>query len=139
VIADTDVLIDYLNDVEPAVSAVAAALERDDLVTTVISRFELLRGAARARRPAPLRTLVEALDALPLESAAADRAAALSRELEERGEPLDRADCLVAGIVLIAGEALLTRNRRHFGRVPGLRLAPLSGTGGDQEGEASAS
>ena len=126
-IADTDVLIDYVNGAEPAASAVAAALRREELVTTVITRFELLRGAARARRPGPLRTLVERLDALPLEAAAADRAAALSRELEERGERLDRADCLVAGIVLVAGEVLLTRNRRHFSRVPGLRLAPVFG------------
>jgi predicted nucleic acid-binding protein len=130
VIADTDVLIDYVNGAEPAASAVAAALRRDELVTTVIARFELLRGVARARRPGPLRILVERLDALPLEAAAADRAAALSSELEERGEPLDRADCLVAGIALVAGEILLTRNRRHFSRVPGLRLAPLSGDGG---------
>ena len=130
-IADTDVLIDYVNGTEPAASAVAAALRGDELVTTVITRFELLRGAARARRPGPLRTLVDQLDALPLEAAAADRAAALSRELEERGEPLDRADCLVAGIALVAGEILLTRNRRHFSRVPGLRLAPLSGDGGE--------
>ena len=129
-IADTDVLIDYVNGAEPAASAVAAALRGDELVTTVITRFELLRGAARARRPGPLRTLVDQLDALPLEAAAADRAAALSRELEERGEPLDRADCLVAGIALVAGEILLTRNRRQFSRVPGLRLAPLSGDEG---------
>ena len=130
-IADTDVLIDYVNGAEPAASAVAAALRGDELVTTVITRFELLRGAARARRPGPLRTLVDQLDALPLEAAAADRAAALSRELEERGEPLDRADCLVAGIALVAGEILLTRNRRHFSRVPGLRLAPLFGDEGE--------
>jgi predicted nucleic acid-binding protein len=131
VIADTDVLIDYVNDVEPAASAVAAALRRQDLVTTVISRFELLRGAARARRPAPLRALLEGLDALSLETAAADRAAALSSVLEERGEALDRADCLVAGIALAAGETLLTRNRSHFERVPGLRLAPLRETEDD--------
>lgn len=138
-IADTDVLIDYLNDAEPGASAVAAGLRRDDLVTTVISRFELLRGAAHARRPAPLRVLVGALRALPLESAAADRAATLSRELEERGEALDRADCLVAGIALVAGEALLTRNHRHFRRVPGLRLVPFPGDEEEREGEPSSS
>jgi tRNA(fMet)-specific endonuclease VapC len=35
------------------------------------------------------------------------------------------ADCLIAGIALAEDEALLTRNRRHFERVPGLRLVDL--------------
>lgn len=64
------------------------------------------------------------LKAVPLGAVAADRAAAISRELEERGEALDRADCLIAGIVLSAGDPLLSRTYRHFARVPGLRLAP---------------
>lgn len=123
-IADTDVLIDYLNGMEPGASAVAEALRRRELATTVISRFELQRGARRARRPGPLQTLLARLKAVPLGAAAADRAAAISRELEERGDALDRADCLIAGIVLSAGDTLLSRNYRHFARVPGLRLAP---------------
>lgn len=124
-IADTDVLIDYVNNAEPAASVVAAALRRRELVTTVISRFELQRGAARARRPGPLQNLITLLDALPLNAAAADRAAAVGRDLEQRGETFDRVDCLIAGIALVNREALLTRNRSHFGRVPGLRLMPL--------------
>jgi len=32
------------------------------------------------------------------------------------------ADCLIAGIVLTVGGTLLTRNRREFERVAGLRL-----------------
>ncbi len=35
------------------------------------------------------------------------------------------ADSLIAGIVLTTGATLLTRNRRHFERVPDLRLATL--------------
>lgn len=123
-IADTDVLIDYLNGMEPGASAVAEALRRRKLATTVISRFELQRGAPRARRPGPLQKLLARLEAVPLGAVSADRAAAISRELGERGEALDRADCLIAGIVLSAGDTLLSRNHRHFARVPGLRLAP---------------
>jgi tRNA(fMet)-specific endonuclease VapC len=45
------------------------------------------------------------------------------RALELRGEPIGMADSLIAGIVLQHGGTLLTRNRRHFERVEGLRLA----------------
>jgi predicted nucleic acid-binding protein len=33
------------------------------------------------------------------------------------------ADSLIAGIVTSNGGTLLTRNRRHFERIPGLKLA----------------
>lgn len=41
------------------------------------------------------------------------------------GEPIGMGDSLIAGIVLAHGETLMTRNRRHFGRVEGLRIATL--------------
>jgi hypothetical protein len=43
--------------------------------------------------------------------------------LERSGAAIGMADSLIAGIVLSAGGDLLTRNRRHFERVPGLKLA----------------
>jgi predicted nucleic acid-binding protein len=36
------------------------------------------------------------------------------------------ADSLIAGIALARGGSLLTRSRRHFERVGGLRLADLN-------------
>lgn len=50
-------------------------------------------------------------------------AATVRRELRSRGEDGGMADSLIAGIALAAGAELLTRKRRHFGRVPSLRLA----------------
>jgi predicted nucleic acid-binding protein len=41
------------------------------------------------------------------------------------------ADSLIAGIVVVHHGVLLTRNRRHFERVPGLALGRMSRTDGD--------
>jgi predicted nucleic acid-binding protein len=49
-IADTDVLIDYLTGRGDGATLVAAELRRGTLQTTVVTRFELLAGA-RTRRP----------------------------------------------------------------------------------------
>jgi tRNA(fMet)-specific endonuclease VapC len=61
--------------------------------------------------------------ALPLDAAAADRAAAVRRTLEKQGRSIGMGDSLIAGIVLAQQGALLTRNRSHFERVPGLLLS----------------
>ena len=63
------------------------------------------------------------MPALPLDERAADAAAEIRRTLERSGHPIGMADGLIAGIVVSNEGALLTRNRQHFERVPGLRLA----------------
>jgi len=47
------------------------------------------------------------------------------RTLEKSGASIGMADSLIAGIALVHNATLLTRNRKHFARVTGLRLAVL--------------
>lgn len=121
--ADTDVLIDFLAGKGKSAEHVSREMERGELVTTTIARFELLSWMT-PRSEKALRSLLEALPALPLDSTAADRAE-VRRPLERSGEPIGMGDSLIAGIVLEVGGHLLTRNTRHFARVKGLRLVAL--------------
>ena len=121
-VADTDVLIDFLAGKGEA-DTVERLLARGALGTTTITRFELLCGARTAAQLTRITRLLETLPALPLNERAADAAADIRRTLERSGHPIGMADSLIAGIVVSDGGALLTRNRRHFERVPGLRLA----------------
>ena len=127
IVADTDVLVDFLAGWEPMAGRVARQLALGILQTTVISRFELLSGARTVRQKASIQQLLAALPALPLDEEAADRAAEARRDLERSGVPIGMADSLIAGIALVHNGVLLTRNRRHFERVAGLRLADFGG------------
>jgi predicted nucleic acid-binding protein len=111
IVADTDVLIDYLHDRGEA-DAVDFSLSRGVLRTTVITRFELLSGAKTARQQARVRQLLDAIPSLDLDDQAADTASEIRRSLERSGATIGMADSLIAGIVLSAGGDLLTRNRR---------------------------
>jgi predicted nucleic acid-binding protein len=122
IIADTDVLIDYLEGRDPGAEAVSLALEHDQLKTTVISYFELLSGARRRHERAAILALLESIRVLPLDLAAAHRAADVRLQLEGSGVGIGMGDSLIAGIALDADAKLLTRNRRHFARIPGLLL-----------------
>jgi tRNA(fMet)-specific endonuclease VapC len=121
-IADTDVLIDFLAGKGEA-DAVEELLRRGALRTTVITRFELLSGAKSAKQLARLVQLLGAVPSLGLDDAAADAASEIRRSLERTGNAIGMADSLIAGIVASNGGTLMTRNRRHFERVPGIRLA----------------
>lgn len=125
IVADTDVLIDFLEDVAPAAGRVARELEHGGLATTAVTRFELLAGARTERQQRVCAELLAALRCLPLDERAADRAAEVRRGLETHGMAIGMGDSLIAGIVLAHQGILLTRNRRHFERIPDLALGAL--------------
>ena len=125
IVADSDVLIDFLAGRDPAAARVEIELGTDTFATTAVSRFELLAGARDRVAEGVVRRLLDALPTLPLERESADQAAAVRRALEGRGASIGMADSLIAGIVLVHDGILLTRNRMHFERVEGLKLASL--------------
>jgi tRNA(fMet)-specific endonuclease VapC len=121
ILADTSVLIDYLNKREPHFGRVRDLLLKRQLATTVITRYELLVGSRPASEE-PIRSLLAALPCRPIDVAIADRAGALGNELERTGQRIGAADTFIAAIALVNGDALLTGNRQHFSRVNGLDL-----------------
>lgn len=124
-IADTDVLIDYLQGEGPTAARIALEIEHAQLCTTAVTRFELRAGARTSRQQKVVEQLLAALPCLPLDAVAADRAADVRRSLEMRGASIGMGDSLIAGIAMAHRGVLLTGNRRHFERVPGLALGTL--------------
>lgn len=124
-VADTDVLIDFLEGAEPAARRIGLELEHRGLATTVITRFELFAGARSGRQQRLIAELLAALPCLPLDENAADRAAEVRRTLVSGGVDIGMGDSLIAGIVLAHAGVLLTRNRRHFERVAELSLGTI--------------
>ena len=125
IVADTDILIDFLAGKGPGADRVYLELERGDLRTTVITRFELLCGARSSRQKKAIRELLDALPTLVLDEASADKGVEIRRTLERRGEGIGMADSLIAGIVLRHKGILLTRNLKHFQRVEGSPLVKM--------------
>lgn len=124
-IADSDILIDFLRGYGPIRDGLAPGLARRLVATTTISHFELLGGVAALPDIEAAILLLARCRPLPLDDRAAAYAANVDRELRAQGLRLQTADTLVAGIALAHGLPLLTRNLRHFDRVPGLLLEPF--------------
>lgn len=126
-ILDTSFLIDFLKR-HPEAQARARSLERDgeDLRIPTPALYELWRGVHLTLRPEEeadrVRVLLGRFPTVSFDAAAAERAGDIDALLIRQGSMLDPEDTMIAGIALALGETLLTRNLRHFARVPGLRV-----------------
>lgn len=125
ILADTDVLIDYLTGTQPAKNQVQAYIESDSLQTTAVNCFEMLSGAHKDARGQQTRDFVADLPVLPLDRESATQAAKVRQKLERKGLSIGMADSLIAGIALAHNLPLLTRNRKHFEKIEGLQLIAL--------------
>jgi predicted nucleic acid-binding protein len=119
-ILDTDALIDFTKG-EGMARLVEARIRAKAAATTAVAVFEVARGLDPDEAPA-LRRVLRGVRVYPLDALAARRAAELWRALEAAGHRIGERDIMAAAIALAAGLPMLTRNVKHFGRVPGLRL-----------------
>lgn len=122
IIADTDVLIDFLRG-KGFAEKVSHRIKTGGLHTTAVTAFELWTGAKTEQQIHAVDTLLAALIILPLDSTSAKRASKVRRDLEKKNATIGMADSLIAGICLERNGVLITRNKKHFERVIGLKLS----------------
>ncbi len=123
IVADSDVLIDFLRGRGEGARRVAIELETRSFATTAITAFEVRSGARTARQKKAIDILLEAMTVLPFGPAEARIAAGLRHQIEREGQPIGQADYMIAAACIAADGILLTRNRKHFERIKGLKLS----------------
>jgi len=106
-----------------------------DCAISAVSVGEIVFGARRV--PGGERYLsylgdvvLKRLPVVPADAAVAARYGELRARMERNGTPLPDLDLLVGATALENGLALVTGNRRHFERLPGLDLADWFGRAG---------
>jgi predicted nucleic acid-binding protein len=123
IIADSDVLIDFLRGHGEGARRVALELETRSFATTAITAFEIQSGAHSTRQRKAVDMLLEAVTILPFGPKEAQIGADIHRELESQGQPIGMADSMIAAVCIANQGVLLTRNRKHFERVKALKLS----------------
>ena len=109
-LVDTDVLIDHLRG-----AAELKRPERRSIACSVITRAELLAGPEGEE--AAVRRLLSSLREIAVSPEIADAAGLIRRQTG-----IATPDALIAATALASGLDLMSRNRKHFERVAGLRL-----------------
>lgn len=122
IVADSDVLIDFLRGHGDSARRVALEIGSGSLATTAITAFEIRSGARTPRQREAVESLLDAMSILPFGPDEARIASEIRQQVEGQGRPIGMADYMIAATCLARDAILLTRNLKHFERVEGLRL-----------------
>jgi tRNA(fMet)-specific endonuclease VapC len=121
---DTDTCIAILRGNDAVIERRAAV--GDAVATTWITAAELFYGAAKSKAPTHTRELVQrflaTLPILGLDEAAAQIFGEAKAVLERQGQRLDDADLFIAAIAIAHHAIVVTGDRRHYARIPGVMM-----------------
>ena len=129
---DTDVMIDVVEGRANAVDFLDDDLFEGTLAISAVTYAELYTGVSRSDYPSRAQARIEHFlmncgsDVVPLSGEAARLAGLINGSLVKTGSTIGLLDVMNAAIAIIHDYTLVTRNVRHYGRVPNLHVVSPS-------------
>lgn len=123
---DTSVIVDHLRGKRE----IQVSFIKKGSAVSVITQAELYYGAYKSKKPQHnLREIKQMLGDLGINIIPLDEGVLLiygqtKTKLETKGSRLDEFDLLIASTALSLDLTLVTKNRKHFQRIPQLKLMP---------------
>lgn len=90
------------------------------LAISTVTVVEVVKGLRKVGREPEIDRFLASLPRLevfPLDTVAAEHAGRIYGDLERLGQPIGRADPMIAGVALARGLVLVTGNRDHYERI----------------------
>lgn len=126
-IADTDVLIDMMQDNERTKQRISSIeSQRIPLRLSSVSLFELYHGIERvkdsARRRRRIERVLESEPAYSGDNAVMKKAGRIDGRLAANGRAIGMGDTIIAATAVVHEEPILTRNVDHFDRIDDVEI-----------------
>ncbi|WXG39248.1 MAG: type II toxin-antitoxin system VapC family toxin [Candidatus Freyarchaeum deiterrae] len=130
IMLDTDVIIDYLKR-KPQPEAVKIFNKIDErqyaAYVSAVTVFEIYRGTRLSPQPekamSEANTLFSHTQILSFDEQTAIEASEIYVQLEKKGSPLEIRDVFIGAQARITKLILITKNKKHFERIPELNLS----------------
>lgn len=122
---DTDIFSEILKGLDPNVAAKAIAYRAvfGRYTISTITVMEIVKGLHKLQREERIRQFLAGLptvELLTLDLQSAELAGRIYADLERSGQPIGRADPMIAAIALRHGLTLITGNLSHYQRIQAL-------------------
>lgn len=122
---DTDWMVDYLKGQVQATGRLES-FAQEGAAISIITYGEIYEGIAfgrnREQHQQGFDGLLRVVDVLGLDQPTMERFAQIRGDLRAQGQMIGDLDILIAATALFHNRTLVTRNFRHFNRIPNLEL-----------------
>ena len=113
-IIDTDVCIDFLNSRDFAVKLFEDILKSDKCYISILTHFELLKGAQNRKQEEIIQEFVSLIGVINLDGLIIKTGAEFYRNYRKKGLTLSTVDCLIMATAKEKNLKIITRNVRHY-------------------------
>jgi tRNA(fMet)-specific endonuclease VapC len=115
-------LVAYLRNDPLIKNKLEEFIERQEpLYTTTINAFELYKGAYKVTQTRELAKVERLLNSFIILILDRD-SVRLAGVLNSRTSPIGESDLLIASIAMVNEQTLVTRNKKHFEKISGLKI-----------------
>jgi tRNA(fMet)-specific endonuclease VapC len=125
-ILDTDILVALLKGKPDATKAMSVLEEKNgEVATTIITVYELLKGAYSSSKPkenlTKVQNVISNLQVLNLSFQACEEASKIYQDLRQAGRLIGEFDVLIAAIARTYDETIMTRDG-HYSFIRGIKV-----------------
>jgi len=113
-IVDTDVCIDFLKGQEYAISLINELLTSESAYLSILTYYELLRGAYTKKQQKAVEDFVNGFEVLNIDKEITKIGAKFYRDYRKKGITLSTVDTLIMATAKKYGLKIITRNVKHY-------------------------
>ena len=127
-IIDSTLIIDLLRGDPEAIKKVTEIEDDGRVSTTPINIYEVMFGIYKSKgdhekRISEAKKLFSGIETYPFDDESAEEAGRILGKLVREGITVNALDVFIAAIALTNGcESIVTRNKSHFDKIPGLKV-----------------
>lgn len=126
IIVDTDILIDYFRTNKGGlVNLLDKQLQgKLEMAISSVTVYELFSGKSSKETKSVISGLISKFKIIPMDEKIAEFAGELNRD---NNLSISSHDFFIAATAILSDSSLATKNKKHFSRIPNLKLFSISG------------
>ena len=121
-VVDTGIFIDFLRAKDKSITQLYDLSNKTGIFISSITLYELYIGATSPQKWRDAKMLTEDIPVLSFTKSISEKSAMIYQQLKKENKLIEFRDIFIAATAIMHDLPVLTKNKKHFSRVKGLKL-----------------